>query len=166
MQLTVFIHLHRTCSHAPFPCTAHIHTTRMKSDRDYLSFHTQLKFSLCKPHAECLIQKKIHHCTIAFAAREPLGLSGESIFCRLCCCPSGMQTCVILEYKHRWTKLLPLTPHAFNTAKQLSVRGAADGHGLRLNQTPLPLALMLMMIFWDTGGIECHSACICMGTLQ
>lgn len=53
--------------------------TRMKNDRDYLSFCTQLKFSPCKPHAECLIQNRIHHCTMAFAACEPVGLSRESI---------------------------------------------------------------------------------------
>lgn len=129
-----------TCTVALHCAHTHIHTTCMKCDRDYLSFHTQLKFSLCKPHAECLIQKKIHYCTVAFAACEQLGLSREStIFCRLCSyadlCGTGIQT----QLDQPLTLVYVL----------LCVRGAADGRGLRMtcisrNQTPLPLAIMLM----------------------
>ncbi len=160
----VSIHMHRICSHALLHCTCtHAHTrtdtTFMRSVRDYLSFHTQLKIR-----------------SVQTTHWMPNSVENPSSYVQR-----------LLQLVNRWVNLLnqlcgkgtgiptqlgpPLTPspHLFNTALLLGVRGAADGHGLRMtcisrNQTPLPLALMLMTMLRDSRGTECHSACICMGT--
>lgn len=135
----VFIHTHRT--------HAYIHTTRMKSNRDYFSFSAHLKFSPVNPHAECLIQKRIYRCTVPFADCEPVGLI-EGINHLLW----AMQPDRPRWYRNTNTAgptLHPPSPNLLNTAWLQCVSGAADGRGPRLtrisrNQTHLPLALMLM----------------------
>lgn len=152
----VFIHMHGTHTY--------IHTTRMTSNRVCVSSCAQLPVQTT---AERLTQKKIYCCTVSLADCEPVCLI-EGISHLLW----AMQPDRPRWYKNTNTAgptLHPPSPNLLNTAWLLCVRGAADGRGLRMtrisrNQTPLPLALMLMTMLGDGGGIECHSACICMGT--
>ena len=90
---------------------------------------------MCKQHAECLIQKKIHHCTTA------LELVNQWVYL------SNQQSYAGDEAIQTQPDQPPtLSPYLLNTA---CVGGRADGWGLRMtrisrNQTPLPPALMLM----------------------
>lgn len=131
---------HQTCSHAHKTCTK---SKVLVQCLGLLYF----KFSLCKQHAECLIQWKIHHCTIApKLVSQWAYLSNQQFYASY----AGMSARVATEYQHC------LYTYPFNMWWVLHFRGNDGGRGLKetarisRNQTFPPVALMLMMMRRDS----------------